>query len=308
MTGKGISLILTLMNTIDYLVWPDPLIKLFRWIANQGLTIVIICVVAWILFHVVNFISENFIKRVIRKTRYNQMTDIDLEKRQNTVASLLSTLLRIIILATATMMLIKQFFPHINYAPIFASAGIIGVAIGFGAQSLIKDFLTGLFIITENQYRVGDVVDLDNGAAGAVERVGIRSTVLRDADGNVHYIPNGAVGHVINKTMGFSKVNFTLSVHADTDVDLLAQVINDTGSKLAEDPKWKPKITEAPHFLNVGSFSQLGMDVNIVGVTEPSEQWSVTGELRRRLLKEFAKYKIKLASSASPWTPAPKKR
>ena len=308
MTGKGISLILTHMNTIDFLTWPEPLIKLFRWLANQGLTIIIICVVAWALFHVVNFISENLIRRIIRKTRYNQMTDLDLKKRQNTVASLLSTLLRIIILTTATMMLIKQFFPHINYAPIFASAGIIGVAIGFGAQSLIKDFLTGLFIITENQYRVGDVVDLDNGAAGTVERVGIRSTVLRDADGNVHYIPNGAVAHVINKTMGFSKVNFTLSVHADTDVDLLAKVINETGTRLAEDPKWQAKITEAPHFLNVGSFSQLGMDVNIVGVTEPSEQWSVTGELRRRLLKEFAKYKIKLASAASPWAPAPKKR
>lgn len=304
----GISLILRPMNTIDYLIWPEPIVKLLHWVANQGLTIIIICLVAWVLYHVVNFIVESMIRRVIRKTRYNQMTDLDLEKRQNTVASLVSTLLRIVILATATMMLVKQFFPHINYAPIFASAGIIGVAIGFGAQSLIKDFLTGLFIITENQYRVGDVVDLDNGATGTVERVGIRSTVLRDADGNVHYIPNGAVGHVINKTMGFSKVNFTLSVHADTDVDLLAKVINETGTKLATDPKWQAKITEAPHFLNVGSFSQLGMDVNIVGVTEPSEQWSVTGELRRRLLKEFAKYKIKLASAASPWTAAPKKR
>lgn len=296
------------MSALDFVVLPDPIKNILSWLANEGLTIILICLIAWALYHVVNFIVENIVRRVIRKTRYNQMTDLDLEKRQNTVASLVSTLLRIFILITAALMLIKQFFPHINYTPIFASAGIIGVAIGFGAQSLIKDFLTGLFIITENQYRVGDVVDLDNGATGAVERVGIRSTVLRDADGNVHYIPNGNVGHVINKTMGFSKVNFSLSVHADTDVDLLAQVINETGTKLAADPKWQAKITEAPHFLNIGSFSQLGMDVNIVGVTEPSEQWSVTGELRRRLLKQFATHKIKLASAATPWGPAPKKK
>ena len=113
--------------------------------------------------------------------------------------------------------------------------------------------------------------------------------------------------HVINKTMGFSKVNFTLSVDADTDVDLLAKIINDTGAKLAEDPKWKAKITEAPRFMNVGSFSQLGMDITIVGVTQPSEQWSVTGELRRRLLKELVKHKIQLAA-ATPWSVPPKKR
>lgn len=282
--------------------------NLATWLKTTGMSILLILVVSWALYHLVNFFVETLVHRLIRKTRYNQMTDLDLEKRQNTVTSLVSTLLRVVILGTAAMMLVKQFFPHINYAPIFASAGIIGVAIGFGAQSLIKDFLTGLFIITENQYRVGDVVDLDNGATGAVERVGIRSTVLRDADGNVHYIPNGNVGHVINKTMGFSKVNFSLSVHADTDVDLLAQVINETGTKLATDPKWQAKITEAPHFLNIGSFSQLGMDVNIVGVTEPSEQWSVTGELRRRLIKQFAAHKIKLASAATPWGPAPKKK
>ena len=108
--------------------------------------------------------------------------------------------------------------------------------------------------------------------------------------------------------MGFSKVNFTLSVHPDTDVDLLAKIINETGVKLAEDPKWSAKITEAPHFINIGSFSQIGMDVTVVGVTEPSEQWSVTGELRRRLLKEIKKNKIKLATTPTAWPGTAKKK
>lgn len=307
-TPLMISHILIAMSPLDMLLTAPAVKNTFAWLSDKGLTIVLICLFAWVSYHLVNFFVENLVQRAIRKTRYNQMTDLDLKKRQDTVASLVSTLLRIIVLVATAMMLIKQFFPHVNYAPIFASAGIIGVAIGFGAQSLIKDFLSGLFIITENQYRVGDVVDLDNGATGTVERVGIRSTVLRDADGNVHYLPNGNITHVINKTMGYSRVNFTLAVDADTDVDVLAKVINDTGAKLAEDPKWQAKITEAPHFLNVGSFSQLGMDVNIVGVTQPSEQWSVTGELRRRLIKQFARHKIKLASSAAAWAPAPKKK
>lgn len=295
------------MSPLDTFLTSVPVENAVKWLSDQGLNLLFICFIAWVLYHVVNFIVENTMSRIIRPTRYNQMTELDQKKRKDTITSLFSTLLRTIILAAAGMMIIKQLFPHINYAPIFASAGIIGVAVGFGAQSLIKDFLSGLFIITENQYRVGDVVDLDNGATGSVERIGIRSTVLRDADGNVHYVPNGNISHVVNKTMGFSKVNFTLSVHPDTDVDLLARVINDTGAKLAEDPKWSAKITEAPRFMNVGSFSQLGMDVTIVGVTQPSEQWSVTGELRRRLLKELVRHKIKLATAA-PWQAAPKKK
>ena len=171
---------------------------------------------------------------------------------------------------------------------------LLGVAIGFGAQSLIKDFLSGIFIIVENQYRVGDIVDIQ-GAAGTVERVTIRSTVIRDASGNVHFLPNGEVLHVINKTMGFSKVNFTLTVDPDTDIDKLSTIIDEVGLKLSEDEKWKEKILEAPHFLNIGTFNDIALEVTIIGKTNPSQQWSVTGEMRRRLLKAFAKHKIELA-------------
>lgn len=277
------------------------------WLTNQGLEILVICAVSFGLYKIVHLFVKHVVRRTIRSTRSNPIPKAELEKRRNTVTSLAITIVRIFVILVAGLAVFKILFPTVNFTALFAGAGIVGIVLAFGAQSLLKDFMTGLFIISENQYRVGDVVDLDNGAAGTVERIGVRSTVLRDANGNVHYVPNGSIGHVINKTMGYSKVNFTLSVDPDSDVDLVAQVINETGLKLAVDPKWSDKITEAPQFVNIGNFSQLGMDVVINGVTEPSEQWSVTGELRRRLLKQFAKHKIQLATAATPW-PTPQKK
>lgn len=279
-----------------------------NWLTNQGLEILLICAVSFGLYKIVHLIVKRIVRRTVRSTRSNPIPKAELEKRRNTVTGLAITIVRIFVITTAGLAIFKILFPHVNFTAVFAGAGIVGIVLAFGAQSLLKDFMTGLFIISENQYRVGDVVDLDNGAAGTVERIGVRSTVLRDANGNVHYVPNGSIGHVINKTMGYSKVNFTLSIDPDTDVDLVAQVINETGLKLAADPKWSDKITEAPQFVNIGNFSQLGMDVTINGVTEPSEQWSVTGELRRRLLKQFAKHKIQLAASPAPWPTPPKKK
>lgn len=293
MTHRAFSLILILV--IETFLSSPTVTSFFDWLQHAGLTLVAILVISWLAYHLADFIVSHFVQKLVHKTRLNQMTSLDVKKRQDTVTGLLTTIVRVFIIIVSAMLIMKQLLPHLNYTPIFASAGIIGVALGFGAQSLVKDFLTGVFIITENQYRVGDIVEIDS-AAGTVEHVGIRSTVIRDNDGNVHYLPNGTIAHVINKTMGFSKVNFTLSVEPDTDVDLLAAVINATGSGLLEDPKFKHKILEAPHFQNIGSFSQLGMEVTINGKTEPSEQWSVSSEMRRRLVAEFRKAKIHLAA------------
>jgi small conductance mechanosensitive channel len=234
------------------------------WLQVNAPTLIAVIVISWFLFHFTNIIISRSVKRIVRKTRYNHMTADDVKKRQKTLGGLLNALARIFISVVSFMIIFKLVFPHVNYTPLFASAGIVGLAITFGAQSLIKDFLTGIFIISENQYRVGDIVDIE-GAAGVVEKVGLRSTVLRDAEGNVHYMPNGNIAHVINKTMGYSKVNFTISVKPDTDVDLLAKVINETGKALAAEEKWAPKILEAPSFLNIGTFSEIGMDFESIG-------------------------------------------
>lgn len=200
-----------------------------------------------------------------------------------------------------------QFFDYKALAPLFASAGIIGVALGFGAQSLVKDFLSGVFIISENQFRVGDVIDIE-GFSGTVERIGVRSTVLRDPDGNVHYFPNGMVQHVINKTMGYSMARFTIAVTPETDIDRVVGIINKTGLALAAEPEWKDKVLEAPQYVMMGDFTSTAVNLIVSGKTQPSDQWSVVAEMRRRLLVKFEEKDIAIGTTLVTQVAATKKK
>lgn len=264
------------------------------WLRDPGIIVFVIIIAAVLLYQLIGAMIASVIRNTVRSHSLNSLTQEDAKKRQNTLISLFSTFFKFLTVVIASMMVIQQVLPHIDFTPLFASAGIIGIALGFGAQSIIKDFLSGVFIIIENQYRVGDTVDIE-GAAGTVERITVRSTVLRDFDGNVHFIPNGTIAHVVNKTMGFSKVNFSITIDPENDIDKVIRIINQTGEKLAGEKVWNKKILDAPQFWNIGNFTDVSLDVTVVGKTEPSEQWSVTGELRRRLLREFSKHDISLA-------------
>ncbi|NCU30412.1 mechanosensitive ion channel family protein [Candidatus Saccharibacteria bacterium] len=279
------------MTAIDFEVLLQGLV---RWLADPGIIIFSIIISAVIVSHFGGSIIASLIRQTIRPHVLNGLTDEDAVKRQNTLISLFTTVLKTLVAIAAFSMVAVKLFPSVDFGPLFASAGIAGIAIGFGAQSIIKDFLSGVFIILENQYRVGDVVDIE-GAAGTVEKLTIRSTILRDFDGNVHFLPNGSVSHVINKTMGFSKVNFSITIKPENDLDMVIKIINATGKKLADDKNWATKITEAPQFFNISSFTDVSVDMSVVGKTEPSEQWGVTSELRRRLLSEFSKAGVELA-------------
>ena len=235
--------------------------------------------------------------------KYRSWHHKDIEKRQKTLSQLIHSFWRIIVIAYMAAMIANKLFLF-DLSPLFASAGIIGVALGFGAQSLVKDFLSGVFIITENQYRVGDIVDI-MGAAGTVERVGTRSTVIRDSDGNVHYIPNGTIQHVINKTMGYSVSRFVLQLDPGVDIANATEIINETGRQLADEKSWKKKIIDPPKFVAVGDITGRSVELTISGKTQPSDQWAVTSEMRRRLLQQFEEHDIALA--VNPVTPPAKK-
>lgn len=280
-----------------------------NYITTHIWSVVIILALSWLARWLGSRLITRLIKRAIRRSpTQTSLTDTDISKRQNTLIGLLTVIWRWFVFIVTAIMVIRELLPGVDMSPLFASAGIAGIAVGFGAQSLIKDFLSGIFIISENQYRVGDVVDLE-GASGTVEQVGIRSTVVRDVNGNVHYIPNGSIVHVINKTMGYSKINFVLSVDPETDIDKLSETINKVGQKMYEDEAWQKKLLEAPHFLNIGNFNNLAMEVKIVGKTVASAQWSATGELRRRLLREFRKSHIELAEfTPQLWQKSTKKK
>lgn len=261
--------------------------------ADQTVEAAVIILITLAFYVLGSIIVRYFVKNAVQRTRHKTWHRKDIEKRQRTLVAVVTSIWQILVIFVGGFQLLKIIFPGIDTAPLFASAGIIGVAIGFGSQTLVKDFLSGIFIISENQYRVGDIIDI-NGATGTVERIGARSTVIRDMDGNVHYFPNGTIQHVINKTMGYSMARFTVGVHQSNELEDIIALINETGQTLAAEEKWKNKIIDAPSFESIGEFTASTVNLMISGKTQPSDQWSVTAEMRRRLLVAFEKNKIEL--------------
>jgi len=278
-----------------------------NWTMQNAVDVLFTLIIVVVVYYIGTTLLGRVIKTAVQASmKHHEWHYKDIEKRQKTLAELFNNTWRVLVITIGALILFSKLFPNVSLAPLFASAGIIGVALGFGAQSLVKDFISGIFIISENQYRVGDIIEIE-GATGTVERIGARSTVIRDEYGNVHYFPNGIVQHVINKTMGYSMARFTVTVHPVHDLDEVIDIINTTGKQLAKEAKWKTKILEPPVFSSIGEFSSSGVTITISGKTLPSDQWSVTSEMRRKLLSTFEKKGIAL-SGASPAPPSKKKK
>ena len=273
-------------------VWPS-----FVYWFNDHITAILVILIAGIIaYWVGGIILARIVKRFVKTARHREWHHKDIEKRQNTLASVVSNIWHVFIIVVVCVALFRESVSQADalLAPLFASAGIIGVALGFGAQSIVKDFLAGLFLIGENQYRVGDIVEIE-GFSGTVERIGNRSTVLRDIDGNVHYFPNGIINHVVNKTMGYSMARFIIHLNPASDIKKVTTIINETGKKLAEEEKWRAKILEPPAFVSIGDFNGTSLEIIIAGKTQPSDQWAVIAEMRKRLLGKLEAAHIKLA-------------
>lgn len=271
-------------------------LKLYlAWIQTNWFDVAIIIAITALLYWIGSMVTKSIVRHAVQSTRARTWHRKDIEKRQNTLSALFVTLWRTFIVAIGILFILGK-IPGVNLAPLFASAGIIGVAIGFGSQSLVKDFLSGIFIVSDNQYRVGDIIQIGEDS-GTVERIGTRSTVIRDADGNVHYFPNGSIQHVINKTMGYSMARFSIAVQPSNELDEIITMINEIGAKLATEKKWQNKIIDAPAFVSIGEFTGTSVSLLIAGKTQPSDQWSVVAEMRRRLLTEFEDREIALAGT-----------
>lgn len=255
-----------------------------------------LAVIGIILFaYVGRKILLNLIVRVVRKSvrAHNKLADVEEdEKREKTIIDILRTALNIAIWILAGLMVLEEF--GVNTAPLLAGAGIAGVALGFGAQSIVKDALNGLFIIFENQYRVGDVVMVNNETAGVVEKITLRETVLRDLDGMVHHVPNGFIETATNMTMEFANVNIDIGVSYSSDIKKVEDVINEVGIKMTQDKDWKDSIIEAPAFLRIDDFADSAITVKILGKTTADKRWAVAGEFRRRLKNAFDENNIEI--------------
>lgn len=177
--------------------------------------------------------------------------------------------------------------------PLLAGAGIFGLAISFGAQSLVRDIITGLFILFENQFGVGDVVKIGD-VGGIVERMTLRVTVLRDVHGIVHVIPNGEIKRVSNMTRSWSRAVLEIGVAYKENVDRVMEVMRQVGAELWNDADWQPVLVEEPVVPGIESFGDSGVNIRIMAKTVPLKQWEVARELRRRLKNRFDAEKIEI--------------
>jgi len=251
------------------------------WLLTHGIKIFIIVICTWILINVLKKIIEKSVRIAI--TSNSKVKDSD-KKRADTLVRIFSGLNKIVLVIISGIMVLSEL--GLDIGPVLTGAGIVGLAFGFGGQYLIKDFLSGFFIIIENQYSVGDIVDLD-GTSGVVEDISLRMTTIRDQDGTVHHIPHGTIQRASNLSKTFSRVNLKVGVSYSSDIEKVISVVNKIGRELSEDPEWKNFIKTAPQFLRIDEFADSSINIKIVGETKPGKQWLVAGELRRRIKITF---------------------
>ena len=216
---------------------------------------------------------------------------IELERRINTIGRLAVRIAGSVIGVIAALTILDLF--AIDIGPALAGLGVVGIAVGFGAQTLIRDWLAGVFVVLENQYSQGDVVRIAD-VEGVVEDFSLRRTTLRDLDGTVHSVPNGAITVASNLTRLWSRVNLDVQVAYDTDIDRASEIINDVGRGLQADPEWGPRMLEAPTVVRVNALGDSAVALKVLGQVRAAEQWAVTGELRKRILAAFGRDGIEI--------------
>jgi len=277
----GLVLVLDMLDIESLETKVLPPVK--NWLRHPGPQIALLGGVGLALVLLATAAIPKVIREAVTRSRGDQ-TDEEVKKRADTLSGVLVASLQAVIIAVVVFMMLSEI--GLNISPIIAGVGVIGIAIGFGAQSMVKDLIAGLFIILENQYRKGDVVKIAD-TSGLVEDITLRRTLLRDMDGVVHSVPNGEIRVASNYTKEWSRVNMNISVSYDTDLKQAIEVINRVGKELAEDPDWMGAILTPPRALRVDNLGESGIDIKILGETKPMRQWDVMGELRLRLKKAF---------------------
>jgi len=263
------------------------------WLLQHGTKILIILVLCVIVYIVMKKIIPRTIGRTLPKTMKGQ-PEAEIEKRKSTLTRLSMGIIDVVIIIIGIFLVLTEL--GINITALIAGFGVAGIAIGFGAQSLIKDLIAGFIIMMENQYNVGDVIKAA-GIAGGVEAVNLRRTLLRDLDGILHIVPNGEIRVTGNFTKTWSRAHLNISVAYKEDLDRVMSIIREIWEELAEDPNWRQSIiSKTPWLLRVNAFEDSGIVIKVVGETEPLKQWDVMGELRRRIKQAFDEHGIEI-----PW-------
>jgi moderate conductance mechanosensitive channel len=261
------------------------------WLGPRVARIAIILVIGIVVIRALARLLPPLIKRFLSQRSGPEAVVGEAEKREQTLTRAAIGSVNVVIIAIMFFMILSEL--GLDLAPLLATAGVIGIAIGFGAQSLVRDFFSGIFILLEDQYRVGDVVRISN-ISGQVEDISLRRTLLRDLDFIVHTIPNGEVQIASNYTKEKSRVNLNISVAYKEDLDEVIGVINQVGQSLSEDPYFGTLIRDPLKVLRVDEFEESGIAIKVLGETLPIRQWEVAGEFRRRIKRAFDEQGIEM--------------
>jgi len=248
-------------------------------IAASALRIILIIAIAILAYKAAKYLIDRFTARLAERTK-----DEELKKRETTLAKVISHLVLAVILIVTVITVLGQL--GVDVAPVLAAVGVAGLAIGFGAQTLVKDVINGFFILLENQARTGDVISA-GGVAGVVESINLRMIVLRDLNGNVHFIPHSQIGVLTNMTKEYSRLVVDVAVAYKEDVDEVMQILKEVGEGLAADEQFKEQITGPYEIMGLEEFGDSAIVIRTRITTKPIQQWTVARELRRRIKKIF---------------------
>jgi small-conductance mechanosensitive channel len=265
--------------------------NLFQNFLNNWLNIVIVAAVLLVVIIVVIIVARRIRRMVEMKISDDKQI---IKKRTFTFTSVVSNLIIIISVIAALLIIADQV--GISVTPLLAGAGVAGIVIGFGAQSLIKDLINGVFILLEQWYQVNDIITVGD-TTGVVEKFNLRTTVIRDLEGTLHFIPNGEISKLSNRTHTWSRALIEIGVHYKENIDKVVRVLEEVFDELISDKKYKKSILEKPEILGEGGVSELGSSAvifTIICKVKPGQQWTIARQLRKRIKERFDREGIEI--------------
>jgi len=272
-----------------------PWSQIVPYLANPVLPILVVIVVANVALRAsrifVRGIVKTLLDREVTEGTAQELSAVEIKKRMDTLDELGGHVLRFFIVVIAGLMVLRAV--GLDVGPAIAGLGIVGIAVGFGAQHLVRDYLNGALILVENQFSRGDVIRVA-GVSGTVEDFSLRRTTLRDLDGVVHTVPNGEITVASNLTRVWSRINQDVTVAYGTDIEAATKVVNEVGTAMAGDPTWQHRVLEAPQVDRVAALGEYGVTLKILGTVRAQDQWAAAGELRKRLLAAFHEHGIEI--------------
>lgn len=262
---------------------------------DNAFPILVILVVAVVLVRASHLFIHGVVKALLDREATEgtaqELSAVELQKRMDTLDGLGSNVIRFFIVVIALLMILRTF--GLDVGPAIAGLGVVGIAVGFGAQHLVRDYLNGALILIENQFSKGDVIRAA-GVSGTVEDFSLRRTTLRDLDGAVHTVPNGEILVASNLTRVWARINQDVVIAYGTDIEKATAVVDEVGQEMAADPAWTRRVLEPPKVDRIAALGEYGITLKILGTVRAPDQWAAAGELRKRLLAAFKQHGIEI--------------